>query len=75
MEIRTVYGQEGSWREELYNRDSQENPGGKGKSRRDFLVDIAERVGGQEGEKGEGGVVGKGIVRQGVVGVGDREIR
>ena len=39
-------------REESYNRDSRENPGGKGLSRRDFLVDVAERVGGKWGKKG-----------------------
>ena len=33
MEVKTVSGLEGSWREELYNRDSRENPGGTGKSR------------------------------------------
>ena len=36
MEVRAVSGQEGSWTEELYNRDSQENPGCKGKSRTRF---------------------------------------
>ena len=30
MELRAVCGQEGSWIEELYNRDSRENLGGKG---------------------------------------------
>ena len=29
-EVRAVCGQEGSWREESYKRDSRENPGGKG---------------------------------------------
>ena len=29
MEVRAVCGQEGSWQEELYNRDSRENSGDK----------------------------------------------
>ena len=38
--------------EDLYNSDLRENPGGKGMSRRDFLVDVAEELGGKEGKKG-----------------------
>ena len=30
MEVRIVSGQEGSWREDLYNKDSLKNPGNKG---------------------------------------------
>ena len=30
VEVRAVSEQEGSWREELYNRDSREITGGKG---------------------------------------------
>ena len=30
MEVKTVSGQEGFWIEEFCNRDSPENPGGKG---------------------------------------------
>ena len=41
-------------REELYNRDSPENQGGKAESRRDFLLDVSERVGWEERVKGEG---------------------
>ena len=41
----------GSWREdELYNRNSPENQGGKGQSR----TDVAEGVGGKYREDGEG---------------------
>ena len=29
MKVRAVSGQEKSWKEELYNRDSQENPESK----------------------------------------------
>ena len=39
---------EESLREELCNRDSQENPRGKEKSRKLFLVDVAEELGGKE---------------------------
>ena len=52
--IRAVCGQEGSRREESYNKDSRMNSRGKAWSRRDFLVDIGERVGGKDGEKDEG---------------------
>ena len=30
IKVRAVFGQEGFWIEELFNRDSRETPGGKG---------------------------------------------
>ena len=54
IEVRVISGQEGFWIEKLSNRDSREIPGGKGYSRRDFLVDVAVRVGGERWERGDG---------------------
>ena len=43
MQVRAVCGQEGSWREELYKRFTRE-----------FLVDVAERVGRKGGKRVRG---------------------
>ena len=66
IEVRAVSRQERFWIDELCNRNSRENPGGK---LRDFLVDVAVRVVGEECERGDGeggeedgkGVGGRGI--------------